>query len=204
MLGSAVNSSTPTDFQPRSTMLRSEFPLMNRQGPLPGPTMGCPYCAVGMHRALESAIGLPRRSINALRMLAFLTPADVSRSLKMPPDSSALQRPAASAEFRDRRLADLPACLVMCGHDEIGSRAVRDDHGLETVARLRRHCGEARRVPAGEHSPGRHLGRPVPADVHGGAARRVAPQGHRWLARRVPGPIPGECPVRLVAVRKLS
>jgi hypothetical protein len=55
--------------------------------------MGCPYCAVGMHRAVESAIGLPRRSTNASRMLGFFTPADVSRSLKMPPDSSAMQRP---------------------------------------------------------------------------------------------------------------
>jgi hypothetical protein len=54
--------------------------------------MGCPYCAVGMHRALESVIGLPRRSTNALWMLAFLTPADVSRSFKMPPDSGAMER----------------------------------------------------------------------------------------------------------------
>jgi hypothetical protein len=53
--------------------------------------MGCPYAAVGMHRALESAIGLLRRSTNAWRMLAFLTPADVRRSLKMPPDSSAME-----------------------------------------------------------------------------------------------------------------
>jgi hypothetical protein len=47
---------------------------------------------VGMHRALESVIGLPSRSTNALWMLAFLTPADVSRSLKMPPDSGATER----------------------------------------------------------------------------------------------------------------
>jgi hypothetical protein len=38
--------------------------------------MGCAYCAVGMHRALESAIGLPKSSTKALRMLAFLTPAE--------------------------------------------------------------------------------------------------------------------------------
>jgi hypothetical protein len=54
----------------------------------PGPAMGCPYIAVGMHRALESAIGLPSRSTNASRMLGFVTPPDVRRSLKMPPDSS--------------------------------------------------------------------------------------------------------------------
>jgi hypothetical protein len=65
---------------------------MNRQAPAPGPTMGCPYAAVGMHRALESAIGLPRRSTNAWWMLVFLTPADVRRSLNMPPDSSAMER----------------------------------------------------------------------------------------------------------------
>src|SRR4030095_4712173 len=92
MLGSAVSSSTPTDFQPRSTIGLSEFPLMNRQGPAPGPTLGCPYCAVGMHRALESAIGFSRTSTHTWWMLAFLTPAEVRRSLKMPPDSSATER----------------------------------------------------------------------------------------------------------------
>src|SRR5215210_1152418 len=40
-----------------------------------------------MHRALDSVIGLPRSSTNASRMLAFLTPADVSRSFTMPPGS---------------------------------------------------------------------------------------------------------------------
>src|SRR5262245_54119305 len=94
MLGSAVSSSTPTDFQPRSTMGLSEFPLMNCQALAPGPTMGCPYAAVGMHRAVESAVGLPRRSTNAWWMLAFLTPADVRRSLKIPPDSNAMERSA--------------------------------------------------------------------------------------------------------------
>ena len=49
---------------------------MKRQGPTPGPTWGCPYCAVGMHKAADSAIGLPRRSTNAWWMLAFLTPAE--------------------------------------------------------------------------------------------------------------------------------
>ena len=41
--------------------------------------MGWPYSAVGMHRALDSAIGLPSRSTNASRMLAFVTPPDVSK-----------------------------------------------------------------------------------------------------------------------------
>jgi hypothetical protein len=45
-----------------------------------GVHMGWPYCAVGMHRALESAIGLPSNSTSASRMLGFLTPPDVRRS----------------------------------------------------------------------------------------------------------------------------
>lgn len=45
--------------------------------------MGCPYEAVGMQRALDSAIGLPNRSTSALWMLVFLMPADVRRSFKM-------------------------------------------------------------------------------------------------------------------------
>ena len=87
MLGSAVSSSTPIDFQPRSTMGFSDFPLMNRQAFSPGPTHGCPYCAVGMHRALESAIGLPSSSTSVSRMLVLVTPPDVRRSFKVPPDS---------------------------------------------------------------------------------------------------------------------
>jgi hypothetical protein len=38
-----------------------------------------------MQRALDSAIGLPRRSTSASRMLAFLMPADVRRNLTLPP-----------------------------------------------------------------------------------------------------------------------
>src|SRR5215469_12962774 len=38
-----------------------------------------------MHRALESAIGLPSISTSASWMLAFLIPADVRRSFKLPP-----------------------------------------------------------------------------------------------------------------------
>jgi DUF2975 family protein len=45
MLDSVVSSSTPTDFQPRSTMGFSEFPLMNRQALTPRPTMWCRYSA---------------------------------------------------------------------------------------------------------------------------------------------------------------
>src|SRR3954453_1883937 len=92
MLGSAVSSSTPTDFQPRSTIGFSEFPLMNCHALAPGPAMGCPYIAVGMHRALESAIGLPSSSTRASRMLVLVTPPDVRRSFTRPPGSSGMVR----------------------------------------------------------------------------------------------------------------
>ena len=41
------------------------------------------YDAVGMQRALDSAIGLPSRSTSALWMLGFLMPAEVSSSFMM-------------------------------------------------------------------------------------------------------------------------
>ena len=44
--------------------------------------MGCPYNAVGMQRASDSAIGLPSSSTIALWMLAFLMPAEVRRSFR--------------------------------------------------------------------------------------------------------------------------
>src|SRR4029453_10222024 len=84
MLGSAVSSSTPKDFQPSSHMGVDARPVMNRHAP-PGLPWGCPYPAVGMQRALESAIGLPRRPTSASLMLVFLMPADVRRSLMLPP-----------------------------------------------------------------------------------------------------------------------
>src|SRR3954453_13320597 len=58
MLGSAVSSSTPTHFHPSPVMGWGDRPLMNRHGP-PGSASGAPYPAVGTHRALDSAIGLP-------------------------------------------------------------------------------------------------------------------------------------------------
>src|SRR6476620_9941528 len=79
MLGSAVSSSTPKDFQPSSHMGVVACPVMNRHAP-PGLPWGCPYPAVGIHRAFESAIGLPRRSTRASWMLGFLMPAEVRRS----------------------------------------------------------------------------------------------------------------------------
>jgi hypothetical protein len=76
MLGSAVSSSTPKDFQPSSHIGQlGSCPLMNCHAFSPGPTQGCPYIAVGMQRAVDSAIGLPSRSTSASWMLAFLMPA---------------------------------------------------------------------------------------------------------------------------------
>src|SRR5829696_3935140 len=84
MLGSAVSSRTPNDFQPNSHMgVLGSCPLMNRHA-APGPAIGCPYAAVGMQRALDSAIGLPRRSTSASWMLAFWMPAEVRSNLMMP------------------------------------------------------------------------------------------------------------------------
>src|SRR4030095_12799600 len=83
MLGSAVSSSTPKDFQPSSHMgVLGSRPLMNRHAWLAPPDWA--WFAVGMHRALDSGIGLPRRSTSALWMLVFLMPADVRRSFMMP------------------------------------------------------------------------------------------------------------------------
>ncbi len=77
MLGSAVSSSTPNDFQPNSHIgVLGSRPLMNRHAP-PGTAGQVAYDAVGMQRALDSAIGLPSRSTSASWMLAFLMPADV-------------------------------------------------------------------------------------------------------------------------------
>ena len=80
MLDSAVSSRIPTDFQPKSP-----WPAMKRQAEA-GVHQGWPYSAVGMQRALDSAIGLPSRSTSASRMLVLVTPPDVRRSFKLAPE----------------------------------------------------------------------------------------------------------------------
>jgi hypothetical protein len=50
-----------------------DWPAMKRQAEA-GVHMGWAHSAVGMQRALESAIGLPSRSTSASRMLVFVTP----------------------------------------------------------------------------------------------------------------------------------
>jgi hypothetical protein len=83
MLGRAVSSSTPKDFQPSSHKGVDSFPQISRQAMAAPPGMA--YTAVGMQRALDSAIGLPRRSSSALWMLEFFMPAEVRRNLMLPP-----------------------------------------------------------------------------------------------------------------------
>src|SRR5438309_2188018 len=107
MLGSAVSSSTPNDFQPNSHIgVLGSRPLMNRHA-WKAPS-GLAYAAVGMHRALDSAIGLPSRSTSASRMLVFLMPAEVRRNLMMPPSrywGAGRERAGASIGSAARRAA---------------------------------------------------------------------------------------------------
>src|ERR1700756_111581 len=79
MLGSAVSSSTPRDFQPSMHIGSESCPVIQRHA-APGPALGCPYAAVGMQRALDSAIGLPRRATSAVWVLGVVVPESVRRS----------------------------------------------------------------------------------------------------------------------------
>src|SRR4051794_6798267 len=83
MLGSAVSSRRPTDFQPRPLMWCGGSPTTKPRTEA-GPHTGWPHCAVGMQSALDSAIGLPSRPMSASWMLGFVTPPDVSSNLIIP------------------------------------------------------------------------------------------------------------------------
>ena len=67
--GSAVSSSTPTDFQPRSDM--GVIPSGDETPGCAGTAHRVPVQAVGMQSALPSSIGLPSSSTSASRMLVF-------------------------------------------------------------------------------------------------------------------------------------
>src|ERR1700761_2386392 len=82
MLGSAVSSRTPNDFQPNSHKGVVADPRMSLPA-MPAPPRRA-YTAVGMQRAVDSAMGLPNKSTNALWMLVLLIPAEVRRSFMMP------------------------------------------------------------------------------------------------------------------------
>src|SRR6476469_3399520 len=135
MLGSAVSSSTPKDCQPSSHIGQlGSCPLMNCHAFSPGPTQGCPYIAVGMQRALDSPIGLPSRSTSASWMLAFLMPADVSRSFMLPPGVMLQTRTFDGSRSRTRyRPVDHPKLIgsrrtrhhVLDGTDQAIRRSIR-------------------------------------------------------------------------------
>ena len=80
MLGSAVSSRTPRDFQPNPHKGLAadprDQPVTRRQLRL-----GMRMIAVGMHRALHSAMGLPNRSTSESWMLALVMPPEVRRNL---------------------------------------------------------------------------------------------------------------------------
>src|SRR3954453_3139305 len=102
MLGSAVSSRTPSVFQPSEVMAPHGGIPLTKPRTEAGPHLGWPHCAVGMHRALESAMGLPNRPINASRMLRFVTPPDVRSSFKVPP---ARAPDTSGKDCRDRPLS---------------------------------------------------------------------------------------------------
>jgi hypothetical protein len=78
ILGSAVSSSTPSDFHPNSQKGSPNDPQITFRDMSAPPAMA--YIAVGTKSALASAIGLPRSSTRAFRMLVLLMPAEVRRS----------------------------------------------------------------------------------------------------------------------------
>src|SRR5438477_8612040 len=81
---------------------------MKRHAPR-GLPYGAPYTAVGMQRALDSAIGLPRRSTSASRMLVFLIPAEE-------------QKPHAAFRSHCCRREHFLVCSVHHGHQVLSQR----------------------------------------------------------------------------------
>jgi hypothetical protein len=59
-----------------------------------------------MHRALESAIGLPRRLTSASWMLAFLMPAEVRSNFMMPLRATVDDRAGRKLRFGAARVAN--------------------------------------------------------------------------------------------------
>src|SRR3954452_23340257 len=80
-----------------------------------------------MHSAVESSIGLASRFTSAARMLALVTPPDVSRSFTTPPTWGA--RPAPSHLFHERVARDPTPCQTF-GRATRGAlrQDVADDH----------------------------------------------------------------------------
>src|SRR5262245_48778597 len=86
---------------------------------------GLAYTAVGMHRALDSAIGLPRSSTSALRMLVFVMPPEVSSNFMMP----LLASPCLSLSLHVRSRVST-ACLsrrqMLAASTPVGRQPARD------------------------------------------------------------------------------
>ena len=85
IVGSADSSRRPSDFHSIEVMPpHGGRPLTNPRAET-GPHKGWPHCAVGMHSAVASAIGLPSRPTSASRMLVFVTPPEVREASRLPP-----------------------------------------------------------------------------------------------------------------------
>ena len=87
MVGSAVSSRTPSDFHSSDVIPPHGGAPLTKPRTEAGPHIGCPHCAVGMQRAAQSAIGFPRSCTSASWMLGFVTPPEVSKSFKVPPNA---------------------------------------------------------------------------------------------------------------------
>src|SRR5437588_364774 len=95
--------------------------------------------AVGMKRALESAIGLPSRSTRASRMLPFLIPADVRSALMFLPS-----RVGNAVEMRLHSSASFVQASHVHKLDVPRALRLGDQLGVEAC-------------PAEEEEPGRRL-----------------------------------------------
>jgi hypothetical protein len=78
MLDKTLSSRTPSEFHPRAAAGGFEASPMIASCAING-LPGKGYIAVGMNRAFDSEIGLPKRSTRAWEMLGFRTPPDVRR-----------------------------------------------------------------------------------------------------------------------------
>jgi hypothetical protein len=88
MLGNAVSSRTPTDFHPSPAMGCADSPLMNRHTPN-GVDCGCPYAAVGVHKALHSPIDLHTKLESRLAQRGVIDPGGREQQLHRPHPSVA-------------------------------------------------------------------------------------------------------------------
>ncbi len=123
----------------------TDWPATKRQAEA-GPHIGWPYCAVGMQRALQSAIGLPSSSTNAAWMLGFFTPADVSSSFTGPPEivcADGYRSLVVGQAGRRPMLSSGAAGLATAGLVTAGSAGPRQRRCPEMPPSATRWCGAA-------------------------------------------------------------